>query len=144
MSDIPTDALPSVPSAAETAPLKRSLSVREELALVRGWLRATPLWVFILLLIAAAALGLRMNGLDWDGGNLYHPDERSIYLRADCMYRVLAEAPGWNSCQSRDFPQDEPGFPGIGTLLDKDTSRSIRIGSRLVPSSSTCWLPSDS
>ena len=122
MSDIPTDALPSVPSAAETAPLERSLSVREELALVRGWLRATPLWVFILLLIAVAALGLRMNGLDWDGGNLYHPDERSIYLRADCMYRVLAEAPGWNSCQSRDFPQDEPGFPGIGTLLDKDTS----------------------
>ena len=114
-----TDAPPASLSAAET---DRPLSVREELALVRGWLRATPAWVFILLLIAIAALGLRMNGLDWDGGNLYHPDERSIYLRADCMYRVLAEAPGWNTCQSRDFPQDVPGIPGIGTLLDKDTS----------------------
>ena len=93
-----------------------------ELALVRRWLRATPPWAFILVLIAAAALGLRMNGLDWDSGSFYHPDERSIYLRADCMYRVLTEAPGWDSCQNRDFPQDKPGFPGIGTLLDTDAS----------------------
>ena len=63
-----------------------------------------------------------MNGLDWDSGSFYHPDERSIYLRADCMYRVLTESPGWDSCQNRDFPQDSPGFPGIGTLLDKDAS----------------------
>ena len=94
----------------------------EEFALVRGWLRATPVWVFILALIAASALGLRMNGLDWDGGNLYHPDERSIYLRADCMYRVLTESLGWDSCQSHDFPQDTPGIPGIGTFLDRDAS----------------------
>ena len=93
-----------------------------ELALVRGWLRAAPAWVFILVLIAAAALGLRLHGLDWDGGSFYHPDERSIYLRADCMYRVLTEAPGWDSCQNRDFPQDSPGFPGLGAFLDKDAS----------------------
>ena len=93
-----------------------------ELALMRGWLRATPAWVFILLVIGAAALGLRLHGLDWDGGSFYHPDERSIYLRADCMYRVLTEAPGWDSCQNRDFPQDSPGFPGIGTFFDKDAS----------------------
>ena len=117
-----TDALPSPPSATEAEPQERPSSVASELALVRGWLRATPAWVFILVVIAAAALGLRMNGLDWDGGSFYHPDERSIYLRADCMYRVLTEAPGWDSCQNRDFPQDTPGFPGPGTLLDKDTS----------------------
>jgi len=117
-----TDALPSPPSATETEPQERTSSVAAELALVRGWLRATPAWVFILVLIAAAALGLRLHGLDWDGGSLYHPDERSIYLRADCMYRVLTEAPGWDSCQNRDFPEDRPGFPGIGTFLDKDAS----------------------
>ncbi len=117
-----TDALPSPPSATETEPQERPSSVAAEFALVRGWLRAAPAWVFILVLIAAAALGLRMNGLDWDGGSLYHPDERSIYLRADCMYRVLTEAPGWDSCQNRDFPEDRPGFPGIGTFLDKDAS----------------------
>ena len=117
-----TDALPPQPGAAEAGPPDRTSSVAAELALVRGWLKATPAWVFVLIVVVIAALGLRMHGLDWDGGNLYHPDERSIYLRADCMYRVLAEAPGWSSCQNRDFPQDEPGFPGIGTLLDKDTS----------------------
>ncbi len=117
-----TDALPPAPGTPETGPRERPLTVGEELALVRGWLRATPLWVFILVLIAGSALGLRMNGLDWDGGNLYHPDERSIYLRADCMYRVLAESPGWDSCQSHDFPQDTPGIPGIGTFLDRDAS----------------------
>ena len=122
VSDMSTDALPPPSSAAETEPQERPSSVAAELALVRGWLRATPGWIFILLLIAAAALGLRLHGLDWDGGSFYHPDERSIYLRADCMYRVLTEAPGWDSCQNRDFPQDRPGFPGIGTFFDKDTS----------------------
>ena len=120
---MPAEALPP-PSAAGTTtePPERASSVAAELALVRGWIRALPWWVFVLALIAAAALGLRMNGLDWDGGNLYHPDERSIYLRADCMYRVLTEAPGWESCQNHDFPQDEPGFPGVGAFLDKDAS----------------------
>ncbi|MCY4582911.1 MAG: DUF2298 domain-containing protein [Chloroflexi bacterium] len=116
------DAPLSQSSAAETEPQERPSSVGAELAFVWKWLRAAPVWVFILLLIAVAALGLRMNGLDWDSGSFYHPDERSIYLRADCMYRVLTESPGWASCQNRDFPQDTPGFPGIGTLFDKDTS----------------------
>ena len=122
VSTMSTDALPPPPSATETDQQARPSSVAAEFALVRGWLRTTPGWVFILVLIAAAALGLRLHGLDWDGGSFYHPDERSIYLRADCMYRVLTEAPGWDSCQNRDFPQDRPGFPGIGTLLDKDAS----------------------
>ncbi len=122
VKDMPADAPLTPSSAAETEPQKRSSGVSAELAFVWRWLKAAPAWVFVLVLIAVAALGLRMNGLDWDGGSFYHPDERSIYLRADCMYRVLTESPGWASCQNRDFPQDTPGFPGVSTLLDKDAS----------------------
>ncbi len=75
--------------------------------------------VLILLLIA---LLLRLQGLDWDGGNFYHPDERSIYLRAECMHFVLTEDPRWENCQNRDFPIDTPGIPNLATLLDKDAS----------------------
>ena len=89
---------------------------------VRGGLWRGRWWLALLLIIAAVALGLRLQGLDWDGGNFYHPDERSIYLRADCMYQTLTESPNWLSCQNRDFPLDTPGIPGIGTLLDKDAS----------------------
>ena len=74
------------------------------------------------LLIVAMSLGLRLTGLDWDGGAFYHPDERSIYMRADQMYRTLTDAPGWEASANRDFPMDEPGIPGIPTLLDADKS----------------------
>ena len=122
VNDMSADAPLSPTSAAETEPQERPSSVGAELALVWRWLKAAPAWVFILILIAVAALGLRMNGLDWDSGSFYHPDERSIYLRADCMYRVLTESPGWASCQNHDFPQDTPGFPGVSTFMDKDAS----------------------
>ena len=72
--------------------------------------------------IAAVALGLRLYGTDWDQGNFFHPDERSIYMRADCMYRTLTDAPGWESCANRDFPLDQPGIPSPGTFLDADRS----------------------
>jgi YYY domain-containing protein len=83
-------------------------------------------------LIAALALGLRLQGIDWDAApsgagettnyNFYHPDERSIYLRANTMYQTLTEAPGWQSTRNRDFPLDTPGLPSIKTFLDKDAS----------------------
>ena len=38
-------------------------------------------WLVLLAVVAAVALGLRLEGLDWDNGRFYHPDERSIYLR---------------------------------------------------------------
>ena len=79
-------------------------------------------WLALLLLILVLALALRLQGLDWDGGRFYHPDERSIYLRAECMHLVLTEGPGWQNCQNRDFPLDSPGFPSLATLLDKDAS----------------------
>ena len=78
---------------------------------------------FLLLLILAVALGLRLYGIDWDQGHGYHPDERSIYMRADCMYRVLTEAPGYaNGDCFRNNPGMEPGLPGIGAFLDADKS----------------------
>jgi len=73
-------------------------------------------------LITAVALGLRLTALQWDGGNFYHPDERSIYLRVDCMYRVLTDDPGWPSCVNRDFPEPMPGIPSLGTFFDADRS----------------------
>ncbi|MEX2431363.1 MAG: hypothetical protein WD645_05525, partial [Dehalococcoidia bacterium] len=72
----------------------------------------------LLLLVVAAAMGVRLYGLDWDGGGFYHPDERSILMRADCMYRTLTSAPGWETCGGPAFPRDTPGFPSIGTFFD--------------------------
>ena len=77
----------------------------------------------LLLLILAVALGLRLYGIDWDQGHGYHPDERSIYMRTDCMYRVLTEAPGYaNGDCVRNNPEMEAGLPGRGTFLDADKS----------------------
>ena len=72
--------------------------------------------------IAIVALGLRLYGLDWDQGNLFHPDERSIYMRADQMYDTLTDAPAWEANANRDFPLDTPGLPSVRTFFDKDTS----------------------
>ena len=52
----------------------------------------------ILLVIIVLALGLRLTGLQWDQGNFFHPDERSIYMRVDCMHRVLTVAPYYQDC----------------------------------------------
>ena len=73
----------------------------------------------ILILILAVALALRLYGITWDQGNLFHPDERSIYMRVDCMYRLLTETPGYAAC-TRDAPfqQVVPGFPSPTVFLD--------------------------
>ena len=75
----------------------------------------------LLLLIVAVALLLRLNGLNWDSGYGFHPDERSLYMRAGCMYDLLTQRPGYESCLS-DHPDIEPGLPGVRTLLDFDRS----------------------
>ena len=75
----------------------------------------------LLLLIVIAALALRLNGLNWDSGYGFHPDERSLYMRAGCMYDLLTESPGFESCLT-DHPSIEPGIPGWRTLLDFDRS----------------------
>ena len=73
------------------------------------WLMHPRVLLLVPLLIAALALGLRLQGIDWDATpsspgettnyNFYHPDERSIYMRANTMYQTLTEAPGWQSTQ---------------------------------------------
>ena len=81
-------------------------------------------WSFYLLLvILAVALGLRLNGVNWDQGYGFHPDERDIYMRSGCMYDLLTDAPNAQSCgYLLGEPEAQPGLPGVGTLLDKDRS----------------------
>ncbi len=73
----------------------------------------------LLLLILVVALALRLYGINWDQGNFFHPDERSIYMRVDCMYRLLTEAAGYQDC-TRDAPFQRvvAGFPSLPVFLD--------------------------
>ena len=81
-------------------------------------------WSFYLLLvILVVALGLRLNGINWDQGYGFHPDERDIYMRSGCMYELLIDAPNAQDCgYLAGVPDAEPGVPGVGTLLDPDRS----------------------
>ena len=82
----------------------------------------------LLPLILAVALALRLYGIGWDGGYGFHADERSIYMRADCMFRVLAETPDYADCISgggapyKDYPDTEPGIPSFSAFFDNDRS----------------------
>ncbi len=75
----------------------------------------------LLLAILAVALALRLYGINWDSGFGFHPDERSIYMRAGCMYNVLTEAIGYQSCL-REFPAMESGIPSLKTFFDAERS----------------------
>jgi YYY domain-containing protein len=81
-------------------------------------------WSFyVLLVILVVALGLRLNGINWDQGLGFHPDERDIYMRSGCMYELLTDSPGAHNCgYLLDQPDAQPGLPGVGTLLDIDRS----------------------
>ena len=82
--------------------------------------RPTAAGLALLAILAAAAV-LRFHGIDWDAGHGFHPDERSFYLRAGCMYDLLTESPGYAACLA-DHPETETGFPSISVLLDADRS----------------------
>ena len=78
---------------------------------------------FVLAAIVVLALALRFHGINWDGGYGFHPDERDIYFRADCMYRLLADDPGAGSCgYLNDYPDAEPGLSGLRYFFDADRS----------------------
>ena len=82
---------------------------------VQTYSRFAP--ALLLPLILAVALGLRLYGIGWDDGYGFHPDERSLYMRADCMFRTLTESPGHLDCH-RQFPDTKPGLPSLSTALD--------------------------
>ena len=77
--------------------------------------------LLLLLVILGVAAALRLYGINWDSGYGFHPDERSFYLRAGCMYDVLVEAPGHWDCLW-DHPQTQSGLPSISVLLDPERS----------------------
>ncbi len=71
---------------------------------------------FLLPALLIAALALRLHGIDWDDGHGFHPDERSFYLRADDMFRVLTQAPGHETWLA-EWPEMRVGLPNIETSL---------------------------
>ncbi len=78
---------------------------------------------FVLAAIVAVALALRLHGIDWDGGFAYHPDERDIYMRSDCMYQLLTDSPHASTCgYVADNPQAEPGLGGLRHFFDAKRS----------------------
>ena len=78
---------------------------------------------FVLAAIVVVALALRLHGINWDGGFAYHPDERDIYMRSDCMYALLTDAPHASTCgYVSDQPQAEPGLGGLRYFFDADRS----------------------
>ena len=78
---------------------------------------------FVLAAIVAVALALRLHGIDWDGGYGFHPDERDIYFRSDCMYRLLTGDPNAFTCgYVADNPEAEPGLGGLRYFFDAERS----------------------
>ena len=76
---------------------------------------------FLLPALLIAALALRLYGIDWDDGHGFHPDERSFYLRADDMFRVLTQAPGHERWLS-EWRDMQAGLPSIKTALSANES----------------------
>ena len=81
-------------------------------------------WPFFLLAaIVVVALLLRLHGINWDDGYGFHPDERDIYMRSDCMYALLTDAPHASTCgYLNDQPDAEPGLSGLRYFFDADLS----------------------
>ena len=94
-----------------------------------SWIRLSPSvrglpWVYLCLgLILLLGLGLRLNGVNWDDGYGFHPDERDIYMRSGCMYEALVDAPGYQDCgYLRDFPETTAGVPSPAEFFDAGRS----------------------
>ena len=58
-----------------------------------------------LALILLAAAGLRLHGLDWDGGHWLHPDERQVYFVVNGL--------GWPDSLAETLRPDSPFNPGF-------------------------------
>ena len=78
---------------------------------------------FVLTAIVAVALALRLHGVNWDDGYGFHPDERDIYMRSDCMYALLTDNPHADDCgYLADHPEAEPGLDGLRYFFDPERS----------------------
>ncbi len=78
---------------------------------------------FVLAAIVVVALALRLNGINWDDGYGFHPDERDIYMRSDCMYALLTDKPHADNCGYLvDHPEAEPGLGGLRAFFDSERS----------------------
>ena len=102
---------------------------------------------FLLVALLAAALALRLYGIDWDQGHGFHPDERSFYMRAGDMLCLLTASPdqGGPHCSAshlrsllatEQFDGIEPGLPDFRTALSAERSplnpRWFPLGSVLI------------
>lgn len=102
---------------------------------------------FLLLALLAAALALRLYGIDWDRGHGFHPDERSFYMRAGDMLCLLTADPDRDGpyCSAShlrsllatdQFAGIEPGLPDLRTALSAERSplnpRWFPLGSVLI------------
>jgi len=67
----------------------------------------------VLILILAGAAALRLYGLHWDGGFLYHPDERQILVVANRL--AFPWPPDWQVLLSPESPWN-PSFFSYGSL----------------------------
>lgn len=74
----------------------------------RGWQRTV-----ILVAILVGAASLRLYGILWDGGYLFHPDERQIMLVADGLH--LPWPPPWRALLTPSSPWN-PHFFSYGSL----------------------------
>ena len=78
---------------------------------------------FVLAGIVVVALALRLNGINWDDGYGFHPDERDIYMRSDCMYALLTDNPHAENCGYLvEHPEAEPGLGGLRAFFDPERS----------------------
>ena len=77
----------------------------------------------IIITIIIIGFLIRLYGMSWDSGYYFHPDERSIYMRVDCMYKVLISSLGYLDCiKAPPFELTEPGLPSIQTFFNSDKS----------------------
>ena len=77
----------------------------------------------IIITIIVIGFLIRLYGVNWDSGYYFHPDERSIYMRVDCMYKVLMNSLGYLDCiKAPPFELTEPGLPSVQTFLNSDKS----------------------
>ena len=77
--------------------MARPLSLPRTIPRLQLWVwarRFAP--AFALPLILAAALALRLYGIDWDQGNLFHADERDLLMRVDRL--ALPRPQTWGCC----------------------------------------------